>query len=113
MKTQLPESSRKIASTLAKLKEALNECYQSNLQYVVLYGSYARGDFHSNSDIDILVVLNHIQSEMKELETLAELKTDIIIDDEIYISTNAVQTEKFLTSNFQYYQNVRNEGIEL
>ncbi|MFM6024422.1 MAG: nucleotidyltransferase domain-containing protein, partial [Dolichospermum sp.] len=30
--------------------------YGNNLKQVILFGSYARGDFTSDSDIDILIV---------------------------------------------------------
>lgn len=39
------------------VKNALTELYGERLDRVILYGSYARGDFHAESDVDYLVVL--------------------------------------------------------
>ncbi len=39
------------------VKQALTELYGERLDRVILYGSYARGDFHNESDVDFLVVL--------------------------------------------------------
>lgn len=41
-----------------RFKEIMQELYGERLAKIVLYGSYARGDFHEESDIDFLVVLN-------------------------------------------------------
>ena len=40
-----------------EVKQALTELYGERLDRVILYGSYARGDFHAESDVDYLVVL--------------------------------------------------------
>jgi predicted nucleotidyltransferase len=111
MKTQLPERSKKIASTLEKLKKEFTEYYKHRLIYMILYGSYARGDFRKYSDIDILVVLNEIRSEMQEIDKLAELKTDILLDSDVYISTNPVSIDKINNSDFTFYKNIQKEGI--
>lgn len=36
--------------------EILQEIYGSHLKTVILYGSYARGDYKADSDIDIMMV---------------------------------------------------------
>jgi predicted nucleotidyltransferase len=41
-----------------RFKEIMQELYGERLSKIILYGSYARGDFHEESDIDFLVVLN-------------------------------------------------------
>ena len=113
MKNQIPAKSKPIVGTIEKLKKVISDYYRQRLQNIILYGSYARGDFNEHSDIDILVVLNDIQSEMQEIDTLAELKTDILLDSEIYISTNPVSADKFQNSDFTFYKNIRNEGVVL
>jgi predicted nucleotidyltransferase len=48
-----------IAPILAEVKSALREIYGDNLRKVILYGSYARGDYDTEgSDIDVMLVLN-------------------------------------------------------
>jgi uncharacterized protein len=42
---------------LLRAKAALLEAHGARLQGVVLYGSQARGDYHPDSDIDLLVLL--------------------------------------------------------
>ncbi len=113
MKTQLPEKSQKIKPVISELSRLISQHYGNHLKYLILYGSYARGDFHSESDIDILVVLDEIKSEMQEISTLADLKTDLLLQYDWYLSTNPVSIQKFENSDFTFYKNVRKEGIRL
>jgi len=39
------------------VKSELQTLYGKRLAKLILYGSYARGDYHEGSDIDFLVVL--------------------------------------------------------
>ncbi len=49
---------------------------------IILYGSYAKGNWRENSDIDIAVVVGSVEGDFLELETkLYKLKRNI--DDRI------------------------------
>ncbi len=113
MKTKLPEKSKVINEIIADFKKLASDYYGARLHSLVLYGSYARGDFREGSDIDILVVLNTIESEMNEIDHLTEIKTDLVLEYERYLSTNPVSREKYESSGFSFYQNVKQEGILL
>ena len=41
-----------------EITEALRDLLKNNLIKIVLYGSYARGDFNNLSDIDIFILDN-------------------------------------------------------
>ncbi len=47
----------KIAPVLNLLLEDLKQLFGNKLRKVVLYGSYSRGDYSDESDVDILVLL--------------------------------------------------------
>lgn len=47
-----------VNTILADYVQQLRKTFKSRLQRVILFGSYARGDARSSSDIDTLVVLN-------------------------------------------------------
>jgi hypothetical protein len=51
----------------------LRELYGARLRKVLLFGSWARGDAHPESDIDLLVVLDRIDSVWDELRRMDEL----------------------------------------
>jgi predicted nucleotidyltransferase len=56
-----------IARTVA---QDLRRMYGDRLQAVLLFGSWARGDAHPESDIDLLVVLDRVESVWDELRQM-------------------------------------------
>ena len=50
----------------------LRAVYGARLRRVLLFGSWARGDAHPESDIDLLVVLDRVDSPWDELRTMDE-----------------------------------------
>jgi hypothetical protein len=48
----------------------LRRLYGERLRSVLLFGSWARGDAHPESDIDVLVVLDHVESVWDELRRM-------------------------------------------
>ena len=42
----------------------LQNIYGKHLQSVILYGSYARGDFTKDSDVDIMILLNLTKTQI-------------------------------------------------
>jgi hypothetical protein len=51
----------------------LRELYGARLRKVLLFGSWARGDAHPESDIDLLVVLDRVDSVSNELRRMDDI----------------------------------------
>ena len=45
--------------------EAVKKIYGSHVRQIILYGSYARGDYHSDSDVDIMILVDMSDLELK------------------------------------------------
>ena len=43
---------------LMELSRKLKEEFKDKIEEVIVFGSYVRGDFREDSDIDILIVVN-------------------------------------------------------
>lgn len=101
-------------SLVQAVKTGLQMLYGQRLAKLILFGSYARGDQHPESDIDFLVVLKDA-----ELKTGAELRfmNHILLDLELQfdarISAHPTTLGRFYASDYLFYQNVRREGIEI
>lgn len=70
-------------SFLKELKEWSNH-HQSFIKGVAVVGSYARGDFHSESDVDLIIIGPN-----------KELILKIILDEFIYEEMNSYQFEEW------------------
>lgn len=64
---------RNYRKTLAELTESLRRELGDSLESVVLYGSFARGDFHDEGDIDALLIVN----DKKLGDKASDLRYDI------------------------------------
>ena len=79
-----------------------------------LYGSYARGDFHEDSDVDILVTIKEDQYQIsKKRFDIAELSSELSLKYGITVSISVKSLEQFESLNrvLPFYQNVIKEGI--
>ena len=66
-----------IKNLLAEFKQGLARIYGDHLKAVVLFGSYARGDYHESSDLDVMIVLDTYKRYWDELVRSAELASDL------------------------------------
>ncbi len=51
---------------LGKYVEDIHRLYGERLKTVILYGSYARGDFKPDSDIDIMILVDMLEQEIEK-----------------------------------------------
>lgn len=109
------------ARTEAELKTILDELvnnvqpiFGESLKKVILFGSYARGDFDAESDIDVMLLVNEDEAELNKyadtlsnLLVLIDLKYDVLIAD---IVQDYSKFNKFINV-LPFYQHVQNEGV--
>lgn len=73
------EIARAVADDLRRL-------YGDRLRRVLLFGSWVRGDAHPESDIDLLVVLDRVDSPWEELERMDEILDRHSVQNETVVS---------------------------
>ena len=62
---------------LEDYQKELRKIYGLHLKSVILYGSYARGDFTQESDVDIMILVDLTEEEMDQYsDELAEVGFD-------------------------------------
>ena len=86
------------------------------LDKVILYGSYARGDYNEHSDVDIMILTTLTDEEIEEVETeIFDLAFDFQMDYDIDISVVIQNKERFnyWLGALPFYNNVQKEGIVL
>lgn len=96
---------------MAKLKSGLAELYGPRLKAVILFGSYARGDYNKNSDLDVLIVLDRYKTRWEELVRSSELASDLSLEYGVTISRTIMAEEQWKKGELPMLMNVRAEGI--
>ncbi|MBQ7515158.1 MAG: nucleotidyltransferase domain-containing protein [Schwartzia sp.] len=95
-------------------------CYKrvfgEKLHSVFLYGSYARGDYTGESDIDFAAVVDEDRLPMQEkLKQLWDETADLDPEYEALISPTAIPLAEFekYKERLPYYRNIRKEGRQI
>lgn len=94
----------------------VKKIYGTHLRQVILYGSYARGDYRSDSDIDIMILLNLSDMALKAYsQKLSYMTYDFNLDNELDIKPIAKSEEHFQKwiVNYPFYANIHKEGVIL
>ncbi|KQS24784.1 nucleotidyltransferase domain-containing protein [Dyadobacter sp. Leaf189] len=111
-------SNRKVPEPVKALTEEfvaeVRALYGTRLHQVILFGSYARGEQHEESDVDYLVVLND-----RELKTFAEISkmspitSSLGLKYNLWISAIPFTVDKLLPGNALLSAAIHEEGIVL
>lgn len=94
----------------------IHDIYGSHLRQIILYGSYARGDFHPDSDIDIMILLDLSDIDIKKYRhQLSDMTFDFNMDYDVDIKPIAKNEEHYRkwVDNYPFYSNVNREGVRL
>ena len=94
----------------------IKKIYGTHLRKVILYGSYARGDFKSDSDVDIMILLDLSDLDLKKYsKELSYMTYDFNLDNDIDIKPIAKSESHFKkwVVNYPFYENVNKEGVVL
>ena len=96
----------------------VEELLGNRIKKIILYGSYARGDFNNNSDIDIMILTDLTDDEIVEYRhKIYDIAYDIEFDNEfdVMLSPLVKNIDKFnyWLEAMPFYMNVQKEGIIL
>jgi predicted nucleotidyltransferase len=84
-------SSRFDADEISKaVADDLRRLYGDRLRRVILFGSWARGDAHPESDVDLLVVLDGVGSPWEELERMDSILDRHSVENETLVTAMPV-----------------------
>lgn len=100
-----------IEQLLHQIKNCLQDTYGDRLQGVVLYGSEARGEAESDSDIDLLVLLKGPIELWNDIRTNVDVLYDLQLEVIRPIHAMPVDVEVFEAGEYALYRNAKKEGI--
>lgn len=103
-----------VRGAVYQFAQNLREILGANLSKVIVYGSYARGDYRDNSDVDVMILVKLREEEIKRIENAVyDLAFDLEMSTGIDISPiikNEAQYE-YWVDTLPFYRNVKDEGV--
>ena len=105
-----------IQNILLLFAQNVRKLIGKNLSKILVYGSYARGDYNENSDIDIMILTSLPENKIEPIEdAMYDIAFDFMMEYEIQISVIVKNEEhfKYWLGALLFYDNVEREGIEI
>ena len=109
-------SKNTLQTVLHDLYTKLNEIYGSDLENVILYGSYARGDYDDESDIDVIALVKCDDNLINKLrDDVISLISELGVNYDVVLSVHVKNKVHFKRwkEHLPYYRNIVNEGVEI
>lgn len=106
----------RISDIIQDFAENARRLLGNSLDSVILYGSYARGDYSEFSDIDVMLLVSLTEDQIKEIsDQISDLAFDYMMKYGADISPVITNTDHFnyWVDNLPYYRNIRDEGVRL
>ncbi len=115
MKKKIPNNINNIIQYFVK---GVNEILGNRVKKVILYGSYARGDFKKSSDIDIMILTDLSDDELSQYrDKIWDFAYDVEWENnfDITLSPLVKNIDKFnyWLNAMPFYMNVQKEGVIL
>jgi predicted nucleotidyltransferase len=102
-----------LRATLRDFQCGLHQIYGPNPPRIILYGSYARGEAHEDSDIDLVLLFRHQIAPPEEIDRISYLLADLNLEYQMLVSIVPTTEERYKTASDPFWRNVRREGIEI
>ncbi|MGD8749807.1 MAG: nucleotidyltransferase domain-containing protein [Anaerolineales bacterium] len=104
---------RDLSNILAALRREFSSILGGQLEGLYLYGSRARGEAHSTSDIDVLVVISGEFDYGDLLARTSQCVASLSLANDVVISRVFISKERFEYEQSPFLLNVRKEGVAI
>jgi len=96
---------------LTELRTGLAAIYGIRLRGVYLFGSHARNEADTESDVDVLVVLDQVEQYGREVSVTGPLISQLSLQFGVSISRVFVSQQDWTDRHTPFLANVREEAI--
>lgn len=119
-----PRVPKPVRLALADFEQRLLQQFPYHIHQIILYGSYARGDWQAASDVGLLVVVNWKEKRLEDGTYLAwygdprwiqiiNLASDVLLERGVYISPLVMSEARVAANQDSLLNAVRHEGKTL
>jgi predicted nucleotidyltransferase len=105
-----------IQNEIDEFVSIVKQCFGDSLKSIIVYGSYARGDYNDNSDIDIMILVTLSEADIKK-------SINGIYDDAFELELKygkalspVIKNEDFFeywSDTLPFYRNVKIDGVRV
>jgi type I restriction enzyme S subunit len=99
-----------LRGVLEGLRQGLARLYGDHLKGLYVFGSYARGEATSDSDLDVLIVLDRVDDYGEEIKRTSRLISSLSLECGISLSRVFVSQSQWAEGQTAFLQNVREEA---
>lgn len=107
----MPNMIRDILKSYCK---ELKQFFGTSLVKVILFGSYARGDYNKNSDIDLMILVNVPPEQISDFaDKIYDLTYDYEQEHDIEINPciQSIDTYNYWKGVYPFFMNIEKEGL--
>ena len=105
---------------LNRITRAMVDCYRvvygDDIVEIVLFGSYARGNYTEDSDIDIVALVHGSREVLQaKLKKVWDVSAELGLENDIIVSPMVVPYDEFVKyrQTLPYYRNIAEEGKKI
>jgi len=105
-----------LQSVLSAVAEQARMSFAGTLKSVILFGSYARGDYDVESDIDIMLLVDMPAEKLATYrKAIIILSTDLDLKYDVFTSVMLQDLETFekWKNTLPFYQKILSEGVQI
>ena len=105
-----------INTIISEFISGVKEILGNHLKKIILYGSYARGDYNKSSDVDIMILTDLSYEEIEKYrDDISDISFDIELEKGLIISPIIKNIDKYnaRVNVVPFYTNVEKEGVVL
>ena len=111
------ESSQGLVEELYKdIYRSMAAIFGNSMERIVLYGSYARGDYDQESDVDIAIIARGTDEELqKHHKAMVKEASRFMMEYDKLVRLHEIPLDWFNRYKYDYpfYRNIENEGVDL
>ncbi len=100
-----------IVKVLKEFKKDISGVLGDELVEVILYGSYARGDYTEDSDVDVLIVVNRKLTPEEELK-ISRICLNYLLKYKVVISAISYPQDLFALDS-SFVKEVKKAGVRI
>ncbi|MFH1386675.1 MAG: nucleotidyltransferase domain-containing protein [bacterium] len=97
-----------------EFKEAVLRKFPGKIKTILLYGSKARGDFHKESDIDVMVLIDEGDFEIRD--QILDIAYGFFLKYEVLVSPRVINLKEYQQLTLwqtSFIKNTQRDGISI